>query len=195
MSTRAAIGFAVKSGWASAVLLVGSAASPSVVNSRNVVLSDPAVPESRQPYHEGFASARQAGSELSRLIAAVERFGLESVEAVVRDYQRGHPVQGAGVVVGSLSDPWRISNDHIRIHALEGQLFRRVVEDAIARCGLPCSTWRQRDLDAVAAVALEQQSALVRDRVTALGRNVTGPWRAEQKSAALAAWFVLAGHS
>jgi hypothetical protein len=30
--------------------------------------------------------------------------------------------------------------------------------------------------------------------VAALGRGLAGPWRAEQKTAALAAWLVLAGH-
>ena len=52
-SDRAAIGFTVKSGWACAVLVAGSATSPRVVDSRRVDLSDPAIPESRQPYHAG----------------------------------------------------------------------------------------------------------------------------------------------
>ena len=62
----------------------------------------------------------------------------------------GHRLAGAGVVVGSTIDPTRIANDHIRIHALEGQLFRSVVEDAAIRNKLRCSIWRERDLYAVA---------------------------------------------
>ncbi len=194
--SRAAIGFSVKSGWASAVLLVGSAASPRVADSRSVDLSDPAIPESRQPYHAGFGTARDAGPELSRLIAAVKRFGRQSVIGVIRHYQTvGDPVRGAGVVVGSLIDPERIANDHIRIHALEGQLFRRVVQEAAARSRLSCSIWRDRDLRTVAASNLKKPEQALRDSLTALGREVDGPWRAEQKAAALAAWLVLAGHS
>ena len=65
---------------------------------------------------------------------------------LIRQFQAGaSSVRGAGVVVGSLIDPAGIANDHIRIHALEGQLFRRVVEDAAARSRLACSTWRDRD--------------------------------------------------
>lgn len=193
---RGAIGFTVKSGWASAVLLIGSAASPRVVDSRRVDLSDPAIPESRQPYHAGFGTARGAGPDLSRLIAAVRRLGRQSVTGAIRHYQTlGYPVRGAGVVVGSLIDPERIANDHIRIHALEGQLFRGLVQDAAARSGLSCSIWRERDLYALAVGILKQQERALRDTLAALGREVAGPWRAEQKAAALAAWLVLAGRS
>jgi hypothetical protein len=87
----------------------------------------------------------------------------------------GHPLRGVGLVVGSLIDPERIANDHIRIHALEGQLFRRVVADAATRGRLPCSTWRDRDLYALAAGTLKQPERALRDRVTALGRGVGAP--------------------
>ena len=121
----AAVGFTVKSGWASAVLLSGSAASPRVVDSRRIDLSDPTVPESRQPYHEGFGTARGRGPQLSRLIASVTRFGRRSVTELIRHYQHtGYRLQGTGIVVGSLIDPETVGSDHIRIHALEGQLFR-----------------------------------------------------------------------
>jgi hypothetical protein len=190
--TPAAVGFTVKSGWASAVLLVGPATSPRLVDGRKVDLSDPAIPESRQPYHAGFGTARDAGPERSRLIAGVKRFGRASVTRVIRHYGTfGYPMQGAGVVVGSLIDPERIANDHIRIHALEGQLFRGVVQDAAARCSLSCSTWRDRDLQALAAEHLKQPERTLRETLAALGRDAGGPWRAEQKAAALAAWLVL----
>ncbi len=195
MATRlhAAVGFTVKSGWASVVLLEGAAASVRVVDSRRVELSDPAVPESVQPYHAGFGTARAGGPRLSRLVASVERFGRQSVTAVIQDYQAGgHRLVGAGIVVGSLVDPATIANDHIRIHALEGRLFRGVVNDAAARSRLKCSVWRERDLYASAAGALSQPEPDLRAAVTVLGRAVAGSWRAEHKAATLAAWLVLA---
>jgi hypothetical protein len=191
--TRAAIGFTVKSGWASAVLLVGSTAALRVADSRRLDLSDPAIPESRQPYHAGFGTAREVGGDLSRLIGSVRRFGRRSVTGLIQEYRALGQVRGAGVVVGSLIDPERISNDHIRIHALEGQLFRGVVHDAATRSGLPCSIWRDRDLLAVASGILQQPERELRDRLAALSRQVDGPWRTEQKAAALAAWLVLVG--
>ena len=94
--------------------------------------------------------------------------------------------------MGSLIDPERIANDHIRIHALEGQLFRGVVRDAATRSRVSCSIWRDRDLQATACGLLKLRETVLRGRLTDLGRDVDGPWRVEQKSAALAAWLVLA---
>lgn len=184
----------MKSGWATAVLLTGPANAPQLLDSRRVDLSDPAVPESRQPYHSGFATARAPGPDLSRLVASVKQFGRTSVRDLIRQYQNsGHHLRGAGIVVGSLIDPECIANEHIRIHALEGRLFRTVVEDATARNRLCCSVWRERDLYAFAARILKQSDDALRATLARLGRTVTGSWRAEHKTAALAAWLVLAG--
>ena len=57
---------------------------------------------------------------------------------------------------------------------------------------LPCSIWRERDIDALAVDVIKQPEQRVRDTLAALGRGVAGSWRAEQKMAALAAWLVLA---
>ncbi len=192
--SRAAVGLVVKSGWAAAVLVIGSPASPRVVDSRRIELSDPAISESRQPYHAGFGTARDSGAERTRLIRVVRRFGRRSVTTTIRSYTEtaGRPLAGAGVVVGSLIDPERIANAHIRIHALEGQLFRGVVQEAALKSALPCSIWRERDLYALAADALGQPEPHIRSTVSALGRGVANPWRAEQKTATVAAWLVLA---
>jgi hypothetical protein len=179
----------VKSGWACVVLVGGSAATPRVIDSRRIELSDPHVPESRQPYHAAFGTARSAGAERTRLVGGVRRFGRRSVTGVIRHYRSlGHRVSRAGLVVGSLIDPDEIANDHIRIHAMEGQLFREVVRGAAARMGLSCWICRERDLIAQAAAALRRSEAILRRTAVALGENVDGPWRAEQKLAALAAW-------
>jgi hypothetical protein len=165
-----------------------------VVDSDRIALCDPAIPESRQPYHAGFGTARGSGPELSRLVRSVRRFGRESATVLILRYRlTGHRLVGAGVVVGSTIDPARIANDHIRIHALEGQLFRSVVEDAAIRNKLRCSIWRERDLYEMAAGVVNQPEAELRDTLATLGRGVARPWRAEQKLAALAAWIVLAG--
>jgi hypothetical protein len=188
---RAALGFTVKSGWAAAVLVTGTATSPRVSASARVELSDPELPEARQPYHAGFATARTEGPELSRLVASVRRFGRRAVGGFIRECGRSFALSGAGLVVGSTIDPARIGNEHIRIHALEGQLFRSVVEDAAGQCDLAASVWRERDLHAAAAQALGRREDDLRTALTTLGRGTDGPWRAEQKAAALAAWLVL----
>lgn len=190
----AAAGFTVKSGWASVILAAGSAASARVIDSRRIDLSDPALPDSRQPYHAGTGTVRPEGPGLSRLIASVERYGRQSIIATLDRYERdGHRPVAVGIVAGSLVDPDTIANGHIRIHALEGRLFRRVVEAAAADRQLPCSIWRERDLLALAAQELHLQGSELRRVLQACGARATGPWRAEQKAATLAAWLVLAG--
>src|SRR5262245_965758 len=190
---QATVGFTVKSGWASAVLVVGTSTSPEVLVSRRVELSDPLVPESRQPYHEGFGTARNEGEQLSTLVASVRRFGQRSVMELIQYFEtRGHKLAGAGIVVGSLTPPDAIRNDHIRIHALEGQLFRQVIEAGLLQSHLPSSLCRERDLYRQAVDVLRAPERDLRAMLTTLGKAVEGPWRLEQKAATLAAWLILA---
>ena len=188
---RAAAGFTVKSGWACAVLVGGTTSSPRLLDSRRVEISDPDIPDAKQPYHAGFGTARDTGDELQRLVASVKGYGRKSVSALIREYQRSANVTSAGVVAGSLIDPQTIGNDHIRIHALEGQLFREVLVGAAEKNGVGCSVWRERDLYGVAEKQLKTAETVLRNKLTALGAGATGGWRAEHKAAALAAWLVL----
>src|SRR6188472_2139145 len=102
---RAVAGFTVKSGWACAVLIDGTPANPRLIDSRRVELSDPGIPDARQPYHAGVGTAREAGDELKRLVASVRSYSRKSVSALIREYQKRASVAAAGVVVGSLIDP------------------------------------------------------------------------------------------
>ena len=188
----AAVGFTVKSGWAAAVLLVGPASAPRVAESRRVDISDPAIPDSIQPYHAGFGTARDAGDELKRLVSSVKSYGRKSIGGLIKQYQKDSgKLSGAGVIVGSLIDPKTIGNDHIRIHAMEGKLFREVVIDAAERNGLKCVVYRERDLYTAAATALRTNEAALRTKLTEIGKAVDSGWRAEQKAAALSAWMLL----
>jgi hypothetical protein len=190
---RAAIGFTVKSGWASAVLVAASSTSAEILDSRRIELSDPEIADARQPYHAGFGTARGAGRALLQLVASVERFGRKSVTTLIREHQKNHRICGAGIVVGSLIDPETIANAHIRIHALEGQLFRGVVERAAATTEVRCRIWREKDLYTFASQGLDRSEASLRRTLTTLGKGGEGPWRAEEKHAALAAWLVACG--
>ena len=189
-----ALGFTVKSGWARSVLLAGPPNAPRVVDSLRVELSDPSKPESRQPYHDGFGTARAAGDELTQLVDSAVRFGRRSVMNLIEQYKKeGHQVAGIGLVVGSLVDPERLGNSHVRIHALEGQLFRGIVVDAAVQSSLAYTIWRERDLYPDAITRLKRSNTELRRALTQLGLPLAASWRAEHKVAALAAWLVLSG--
>ena len=191
--TALSIGVTVKSGWAMIVVLSGQASAPSVRDSYRIDLSDPHIPDARQPYHDGFGTARAAGPELERLVASVRRFGGRSVgDAIRRARAMGKGLQGIGIVVGSLVDPATLGNSHVRIHALEGQLFRGVVVAAARRARMHPTVWRERDLMHTAQGALRMSEGNIRRKLAFLRPPGTGAWRAEHKAAALAAWLVLA---
>jgi hypothetical protein len=192
MAERAAVGITVKSGWACAVVIGGSPASPRVLDIRRLELSDPARPEARQPYHDGFGTARREGPALARLVASVERFGSRTMDAALADYTAAHRhLCGVGIVVGSLIDPETLGSSHVRIHALEGRLFRTIVSNASERAGLGCVVYRERDLLADAASTFDRSPSRIRETLNAMGRSREGAWRAEHKAAALAGWMML----
>jgi len=189
----AAIGFTVKSGWAAAVVVADTREGLLVLDSRRVELCDPDEPESMQPYHDGFATMRKPGPKLTRLLSSVRQFGRRSVIEYLTEI-RTEPgnVTGSGVVVGSLIDPTTIGNEHIRIHAMEGKLFREVILEAVERSGLRCAVWRERDLMAIARTSLQLSDTSVKRTLQQCGA-ASRPWRTEQKHAALAAWLVIRG--
>jgi acetylornithine/succinyldiaminopimelate/putrescine aminotransferase len=157
------------------------------------MLADPDDPEARQPYHAALGTHQaRAAATVQRLTKSVERFARRSVTRLIADYRAaGYRVRGVGLVVGSVVDPASIANDHIRAHAEEGRLFRTVVEQAVRACRLPVRITVEKELYATAARALRAPAGRLRTRVTALGDVVDGPWRAEEKAAALAAWMGL----
>jgi hypothetical protein len=187
---QAAIGFRVKSGWATAVLVAGS--SPQVLDRRAIELSDPAVPESRQPYHAGMGKHEIDETKINQRREVVVHAANQSITELLADYRKaGHRVTAVALVVGSEADPGRISNPHIRAHALEGRLFRTVLEDALKAHGLTCSAIVERHLYSRAAKMLRRSEGELKRVVGQLGRHLDGPWRADEKAACLAAWLAL----
>jgi hypothetical protein len=108
--------------------------------------------------------------------------------------QKRFQIKRAALVVGSQIDPVEIANPHIRAHALEGRLFRSVVEQALRDHEICTDVLLERDAYPSVAARLKQSIDDVKRAIQALGQSVAAkavPWRAEQKLAALAALFVL----
>src|SRR5262249_14817192 len=157
-SVQTAVGFRVKSGWATAVLLAGPIQSPQVIDCRIVELSDPAIPESHQPHHSGAGALETDETKVAQRIEIVQRCTEEAMTKLLQDYSgMGCILRGAGLVVGSLIEPATISNLHIRAHALEGRLFRTVLEAAARAHGLPCFVILERQAYVQAAAALVKE--------------------------------------
>jgi len=187
-----ALGFRVKSGWAAAVLLSGSVRSPRLCDSFVIDLSDPRVPEIRQPYHAAMGKLETAPSKVNRRVRAVRSVTQRSITTLLAGYRRkGYAVRRAALVVGSQIDPVSIVNPHIRAHALEGQLFRWALEEALHAHRIRTEILIERNAYASARAQLKRSNHYLGEMIQKLGRSTKGPWRAEQNLAALAASLAL----
>jgi hypothetical protein len=187
-----ALGVRIKSGWAALVLMGGTRSAPVVLDTRRVELADPATPASTQPHHAGAGTPQTDARVLRRLVTLIERCAHANVAALLEEYRAAGWFPGVGVVVGtSATDPDTITNPHIRIHALEGHLFRRVAGEALAGAGLRIRSVLERELVSAAPAQLGYPPAQVTKQLAKLRPPAAGPWRHEQKMAALAAWLQL----
>jgi hypothetical protein len=191
-ASEIAIGLRVKSGWAAAVLVQVAGGRPTVLCSRRVELADPGTPRSYQPYHAATGQAETDEAKIERLISLVERTAARTIAELVDECRAlGPEPRGAAVVRTSATDPSKIGNPHVRIHALEGQLFPRVAADALSASGIAPTGILESALWSAAEKQLGIGPAALKARIAELGHGVTGGWRSEQKTAALAAWMLL----
>jgi len=189
-----AIGLRSKTGRAIAVVVGGSATSPRVVSRHDIVLTDPKIPATAQPYHEvmhlpwaeGERAARRTEAAIRKVASGALARLVEEVEA------RGMKVRGLGVVGSADRSLEKIGNTHIRAHAAEGILFRRVLEAGARDLGLRSQGFVEKGLHDLAAAELKRSAPELRRIVADLGKGVVRPWRSEEKAAATAAWLALA---
>jgi hypothetical protein len=182
-----AVGFRVKSGFAIAVTLEGPVSAPSVLSRHVIEMSDPKVPETRQPYHDGFYHTEEDPREIARRVKIVERCAKQSVAALLKDMH----VARAGLIVGSVIDPEKVGNPHIRAHAHEGRLFRTVLEGTLRSRGVVCQVIVEQQLAATTAAGLRRPPREIARTLDGFGKTLGSPWRADEKAAATAAWLSL----
>jgi hypothetical protein len=191
-SEHAALGFRVKSGWAAVVLLTGPTVSPTLRDNRVIDLSDPQSPETRQPYHAAIGELETDPRKVNRRAKVVRDVTERSIANLLAGCRRkGYLIDRASLVVGSQVDPASVANPHIRAHALEGQLFRSVLDQALRAHKIHTAILLERDAYTRTAMHLKKSPDDVRQIIQNFRRSTEAPWRAEQKLAALAAWFAL----
>lgn len=189
----AAVGFRVKSGWAMAVLLAGKSDELRIVKCQSILLSDPRIPETKQPFHAALELPKKDGKAVTaRLCKIVARAAMQSMKSLLDEARdAGYRVRGAGLIVGSLVDPATLHNDHMRAHGLEGQLFRTVLEEALCSANIPCGVLVEKEAYRGAGMLLDRSAEETKNVIANLGKSREGSWRAEEKLAALGAWTML----
>lgn len=194
-SNLVGIGLRAKTARAIAVVLGGSSDSPRVLAKLEIRLADPKIPATAQPYHEVMDLPwEESQKAVRKSAAAIEAIARQALAHLIKELKsEGFKVSGAGIVGAKDSDLARIGNYHIRAHAAEGLLFRRVLDLAADANGLRRRTFSDREFDELVKTELAAQSAVVKRKLNDLGRLLPPPWRADEKQAATAAWLVLHG--
>src|ERR1035437_5126042 len=129
---RTALGFRAHSGWAAMVAVAGMIDTLRVLKRRRIVIADPEIPGSKQPYH---AAAElpfpEAEALVRRTIESSRALAREAMAATVAALRsQGHEVAGCGVVLGSgkaLPGLEGILASHALIHTAEGEMDRKSV--------------------------------------------------------------------
>ena len=152
------------------------------------------MPATFQPYHEVMElpwpeSQRQA----QPFIRAIEKVAAKALAELIHELRaQGLTLNGVGIAGSFDRDLSRIGNYHIRAHAAEGLLFRRVLESAAQTNKLPHRTFIEKSLPTQAASELHSTVAQLNKHLKSIGQLAGPPWRADQRVAATAAWLLLA---
>lgn len=191
----AGLGIRVKSGWAAVALLTDTADSPQLSDVNRIELCDPRLPETRQPYHAAMGKLETDSAKVTQRERVVRSISQQSLGRLLKGYRRkGFQIMRAALVVGSQINPANIANPHIRAHALEGRLFRSAVAETLQAHKIRSEVLLERDAYPTVAARLKQSSDDVKRAIQDLRRSALakgGPWRAEEKLAAVAALFAL----
>jgi len=188
-----AIGLRAKTGRAIAVVIGGPPDAPTVLAKTEIKLIDPKIPETAQPYHVvmelPWEDSQRAVQKFARVIERVAKKAL--VGLVKQQTASGMTVSGIGIVGAPDRDLARIGNFHIRAHAAEGVLFRKVLNLAADANALKWRLIPDKDFERLTKSELGSKASRIRRTISELGREVPAPWRTDEKQAALAAWLML----
>jgi hypothetical protein len=184
---RAAIGLKTKTGKAIAVVLSESDMRPQFVWREELRLYDEDLPETMQPYHNVMEMPwSESVIAIKGAIAAIEKIAAASLRILIDSVQyRGMRVACVAIVGPADRKLERIGNPHIRAHAAEGVLYRAVMETAARENGIK---WRSF---ADPAPELGRPAREVKKFLEDIGKIAGTPWRADEKTAAIAAWAAL----
>ncbi len=194
---RAAIGVRMHSGWGALVAVANSAGTVEVIERRRIAITIPGTPGANQPYHFveklNLAEAERFPGDS---FETAKRLALAAVQDVTGElHGRQYRVAGVAVLLASgrpLPPLANILASHVLIHAAEGEFFRRAFCEACERLEHPVTGFRERDLDECVQTAFGKAAGRMDQQISTLGGSLGPPWTMDQKTAALAAFMVLA---
>jgi hypothetical protein len=169
---------------------VGDDGHLAVVDRRRVTLIGDDLP--RMAYH---AAAELDADAAERLVARVDASIADHARAVVGDLVDTPDVAVVGVAV--VGQPREIPGvavvlaSHARMHACEGEQYRRGIVEAANDLGLPVLRVGADELTARTTELLEWTPERAEQELAAVRAALGAPWQSDHKQAALAALTLL----
>ena len=187
------VGLRAKTGRAIAVVVGGPVDAPLVLAKTEIKLWDPKFPATGQPYHDIMHLPGDAWPRaVEKSARAIEKIAVTALAHLIKEQAaQGRKVRAVATVGAQDRDLARIGNPHIRAHAAEGILFRRVLDDAAHANKLRLRTFAEREFEQIVKKELGAKSSSIRKKLDEAARALPPPWRADEKLAAMAAWLVL----
>ncbi len=181
-------------GWATGIAIHLTDGGPQVLLNTRLELSDPSVPETREPYHQ---AAEVSLKEATRIIdVARKAMALRAYEQLLacndllreQDAQIGvvAVLQGSGRLPVDLADSIK---SHTQVHIAEGEETRNVIIKSGERLGIVSTRLVEKTLMKQAADCLALDATSIESILAGLKETAGRPWRQEHKLAALAAWL------
>jgi hypothetical protein len=200
----AALGFRAHMGWVAAVGVTLNAGAPRLVHSSIVKTAADGDRIAKEPYHvaAGWDGLNRVPPHPDPKAAIAEgrkaqaRLATEAIADIVRALEAQKLKTVAGAVLATRAwlghDLAGILGSHAHVHVYEGEAVRDAVRAGLKANKITAQDVGEKSLYAVAAKALKQSEARLKTTLTALRGGASGPWRQDQKLAALAAWLLLA---
>jgi hypothetical protein len=202
MKTVAALGFSAHMGWAAVVSVALEKGAIRVLRTDRIATGTMDDPETVEPYHVASgidAPERRPPANpreiIRRGLTKQRRYTLASLRALAGELRdSGFPLESGSILCGrgrNAASLDRILASHAQIHTAEGIAVREALADALGKLHLRVERVDRDTLLVKAAAALKLEEAAIAAALKALRPENGGPWRQEQKQAALAAWLAL----
>jgi hypothetical protein len=203
MKTVAAIGISPHMGWAAVATIVVVQKSIRVTRTDRIATGTTDDLETVEPYHlaAGFDAPERptpadARAIVRRGLAKQSRHTLASVRALARELRdSGLTLECGSILCGrgrNASSLDRILASHAQIHIAEGLAVRAALASALGKLNVRTVMIDRNTVLEKAAATLKLEKAAIEAMLKSLRPEDGGPWRQEQRHAALAAWLALA---
>lgn len=192
----AAIGLRIHSGWGTLVA-VSNGGVLEVVERRHIIIADPGISGSKQPYHYAEnLEVKKAEEYIARCSTVSGQLASRAIREVLSQLKKHkYRVQGSAILMGSerpLPSLEKILASHALIHTAEGGFFRMLVRKACEDAGLTVTPLRERELEERAKKTFGEKVNQIKERISSLGKRLGPPWTQDEKLATLSAALIMA---